>query len=80
MYSYSRAPAGVIIILSPSPIVLILLGSVSLHPLSLEPEQGRVKLLITCSEFRPGVEEKTALQGTKVLNDYLGLFVVVDKR
>ena len=29
VYSYSRAPAGVIIILSPSPIVLILLGSVS---------------------------------------------------
>ena len=30
-----------------------------------------MKLLIACSEFRPGVEEKTALQGTKVLNDYL---------
>ena len=30
-----------------------------------------MKLLITCSEFRSGVEKKSALQRTKVLNDHL---------
>ena len=30
-----------------------------------------MKLLIACSDFRPGAEEKSALQRRKVLNDYL---------
>ena len=30
-----------------------------------------MKLLIACSDFRPGAEEKSALQRRKVLDDYL---------
>ena len=30
-----------------------------------------MKLLIACSDFKPGAEEKSALQRRKVLDDYL---------